>query len=190
MKQYAHEHIKADGRSIYILDNLFDYDERDQFYCWATSAPYSSYGQDTSRLEHRGDFNLFCPLEEEQVEESGFWKFENSKFILPFIDGYKPIQARLNLSTLHDRNRFHCDTATHLGSKDVLTLLYYVNMEWNNEWGGYTLFTNKSGDKLEYCSFYVPGRVILFDGLIPHCISAPSPLASVYRYSFVIQYMR
>jgi len=144
-------------------------------------------GQDTPRLEHRGDFNLYCQLNEDDVQHSQFWNCENTKYVLPLLDGYEQVQARINLSTLHDKNRFHCDT---YGSDDVRTLLYYPNMEWSPEWGGYTLFTNKEGNKLEFCSFYEPGRVVIFDGTIPHCISAPSPGATAYRLSFVIQYAR
>lgn len=182
-----YEYVEADGKPIHIFDNLFTYNEREKFYSWCSGQRFTNMGQDTGRLEHKGDFNLFSQLFEEDVRNSGFWEMENTKYLLPLIEGYEQAQARVNLSTLHDKNRFHCDT---YGSDDVRTILYYPNMEWHSEWGGYTLFTNQEGNKLEYCSFYIPGRVVIFDGTIPHCISAPSIGAPAYRLSFVIQYAR
>lgn len=187
MTSHDYEKIDVDGKAIHIFNDLFDYNQREKMYHWCKTQRFNTNGSDTPRLEHKGDFNLFTQVDEEAISDMGFFNYEGSKYLLPLIEGYQQVQARVNLSTLHDHNRFHCDT---YGSDDVRTLLYYPNMEWNPEWGGYTLFTDDQGKKLKYCSFYIPGRVVIFDGTIPHCISSPSPHAPTYRFSFVIQYAR
>lgn len=183
-KDYTYKEI--DGKPIHIFDNLFTMVEREKLYQFCKSQYFTTLGSDTDRLEYKGDFNLYSDILT-NLENSGFLSLENAKYFLPLLKDYSIIQARVNLSTMHDRNRFHCDAA---GSNDVRTILYYPNMEWNKDWGGYTLFTNQQGNALEYCSFYIPGRTIIFDGTIPHCISAPSITAPTYRFSFVVQYYR
>ena len=180
--------LQIEDRQLTIFDDVYSAAYRERLYHFCSTRHFTTDGSDTARLEYKGDFNLYCNLlAGNQLQQSNFLNLEGTKEILSMLDGYEIIQARVNLSTLHDKNRFHCDAA---GSNDVRTILYYPNMTWNIEWGGYTMFTNQNMSKLEYCSFYIPGRVILFDGTIPHCISAPSPSAPTYRFSFVIQYYK
>lgn len=183
-KDYTYKEIE--GRPIHIFDNLFSAADRERLYQFCKSQNFTTLGSDTDRLEYKGDFNLYSDILN-NLENSGFLSLENAKYFLPLLTDYEIIQARVNLSTMHDKNRFHCDAA---GGNDVRTILYYPNMEWRHDWGGYTLFTNQQGNNLEYCSFYIPGRTIIFDGTIPHCISAPSPTSPTYRFSFVVQYYR
>lgn len=182
-----YQYIEVENRPIHIFDNLYSAADRERLYSFCSTRNFTTDGSDTARLEYKGDFNLYSNIIGKQLTDSGFLELENTKYLTELLTGYEIIQARVNLSTLHDRNRFHCDAA---GGNDVRTILYYPNMEWNREWGGYTLFTNQQSHKLEYCSFYIPGRVILFDGTIPHCISSPSITAPTYRFSFVIQYFK
>lgn len=187
-KENNYTYIEIEKRSIHIFDNLFTAADRERLYNFCSTRNFTTDGSDTPRLEYKGDFNLYCNLlAGNQLQESNFLKLGNVKYITDLLDGYEIIQARVNLSTLHDKNRFHCDAA---GSNDVRTILYYPNMSWNIDWGGYTMFTNQTITKMEYCSFYIPGRVILFDGTIPHCIASPSIAAPTYRFSFVIQYYK
>lgn len=74
-------------------------------------------------------------------------------------------------------------THTHIG-EDVL--LYYVNMEWKDEWGGETLFFDKNSKDIIFGSRFVPGRLIWFDGEIPHTIKTPSRLGPKFRFTISI----
>ena len=63
-------------------------------------------------------------------------------------------------------------------------LLYYVNLSWTDGWHGETLFYNPYNLKeVEYTSLYVPGRIILFDGTVPHAIRPQSVKATKFRLS-------
>lgn len=180
-----HKSINISSGKIDIFDDLFDYATREKFYYYVKNQNFSTSGSDSSTLETKGDFNLYCQVSNDQLDQMGFLNHENTKYISPYIEGMDIKQSRINLSTLNDRNRFHTDTYGNLRTK---TLLYYPNLKWDIEWGGHTLFTDRTLKELEYCCFYVPGRVILFDGDIPHCIAPPTSLAPSYRFSFVIQY--
>jgi hypothetical protein len=183
-----YQYHEVDGRALHIFDNLINYDEREHMYAWCSSRDFCTTGNDTQRPEHLGDFNLFSPIEWEDIEtRCPLARAENIHYLSPFLEGYIRTQSRVNLSTLHDKDRFHTDGGS---GSPCLTLLYYPHMTWDKEWGGYTLFTDRTGKNLEFVSFYEPGRIILFDGLIPHCISNPNPQAPFYRLSFVIQYVK
>jgi Rps23 Pro-64 3,4-dihydroxylase Tpa1-like proline 4-hydroxylase len=171
---------------ITILDDLFDRAFRESFYFWVKSSRFTTDGADISTLEYRGDFNIYSQLSEEDVKNSGFIDQEPYKeYILHEVDGMSFKQARINLSTLNDNNRYHTDS---YGSSKTKTLLYYPNLKWDIEWGGHTLFTDNHLEEIEYCSMYKPGRVVIFDGNIPHCILPPTKASPTYRFSFVIQY--
>ena len=62
--------------------------------------------------------------------------------------------------------------------------LYYVNLDWEDGWYGETLFYDPHDlDKVCFTSTYKPGRIILFDGRIPHAIRPQSIKAPKYRFT-------
>ena len=158
--------------------------ERERLYSYCLNQKYSLSGSDVQRLETKGDYNLYCNLSPTDVDNMGIEKLSNYSHIKHHLDDYTITQARINLSTIQDKNRFHCDT----GAEHNLTMLYYPNMEWEKSWGCQTLFTNQTNDTLEWVSFYIPGRIILFDGSIPHSINPPTIHSPTHRFSVVIQY--
>ena len=91
------------------------------------------------------------------------------------------MQCRINLSAPHQKNRIHTD-------EDALTLVYYVNPKWDFTWGGHTLFMDDLLQEAEYTCIYKPGRVVIFDGTIPHMIMNESSLCPDYRLTFAIQW--
>jgi|10_taG_2_1085330.scaffolds.fasta_scaffold127452_2 hypothetical protein len=61
-------------------------------------------------------------------------------------------------------------------------LLYYVNLEWQDGWHGETLFCDPNNlDEVVFTSLYKPGRILLFDGKIPHSIRPQSRKGPKYR---------
>ena len=53
--------------------------------------------------------------------------------------------------------------------------LYYVNLDWQDGWYGETIFYDElDRNKIDFTSPYIPGRIILFDGSIPHAIRPQS----------------
>lgn len=174
----------SNGKKITIYDDVLDYADRSDFYEFVSRSLFKTRGTDTVYLEHSSDRSLLSSYSGQDLINSKILSFPEMKPILEKVEGYEYIQIRVNLCTFNDKNHFHTDSS----NKNSLTLLYYPNMEWHPEWGGLTMFANDDISDLEYVSFYKPGRFILFDGTIPHCISPPTSIAPAFRYSFVIQY--
>ena len=174
------------NKAIIVADDVFDYSTRHNFYQFVNNSLFSTKGYDTELHENKKDYNLVSKYSESDLENMGFLQHPNFFPLLKYVDGFFVQQIRVNLSTLNDQNRFHVDVTNSNG----VTLLYYPNMNWNLEWGGYTLFANEQITEIEHTVAYVPGRVIIFNGAIPHCIAAPTNLAPSYRYSLAIQYCK
>ena len=175
--------ITSSGKEILILDGLYDMASRTNFYHFVINSRYSTKGYDNNLLETKGDTNLVCSFSQDDLSNMKFLSNRYSKQLEKYFNGFKVSQARLNLSTLNDKNRVHIDNQA-----PCKTLIYYPNMEWKIEWGGALLLTNDNLTEIDCAISYVPGRVIIMDGTIPHCIAAPTNLAPSYRFSLAIQY--
>jgi len=69
--------------------------------------------------------------------------------------------------------------------------LYYPNLHWEDGWEGETRFFNKHNrDEIVYTSVYKPGRIILFDGEIPHQIGTQSITGPKYRFTIGVFFKR
>lgn len=177
----------SSGKKIHIFDDLYSYTDRiDWLRDLTAGLNYKPLGGDNG-IEFRGDYNLVSILTEHDKIYQDIMNHPASTNFTTFLNNCEIDQIRVNLSTLHDDNRIHTD-----GSRmnDPITLLYYANTRWDTSWGGYTLFMNDELTEVEYCSIYKPGRVILFDGSIPHSVAAPTKTAESFRYTFVIQYKK
>lgn len=185
--------IKVNDKEILIFDDLFSYATRVGLYSFIVKSLYRTDGFDNEYPEDAGGHNLYSSYSIQDLEAMKFLDIPEIKEVLNYVKGYDIQQTRVNLSTLNDKNRFHTDiSGTNFTTKKEVgkTLLYYPNMKWDIEWGGHTLFANENMTEIEYCTLYRPGRIILFDGSIPHCILPPTNLAPTYRYSFAIQYKK
>jgi len=64
-----------------------------------------------------------------------------------------------------------------------MAAVYYANPTWYSEWGGETLFYEDNKKDIRLASPYIPNRLILFDGSIPHTIKAQNLLGPSYRFT-------
>ena len=65
--------------------------------------------------------------------------------------------------------------------------LYYVNLDWEDGWYGETIFYDEFDENnIIFTSPYVPGRMILFDGNIPHAIRPQSIDGPKFRISITL----
>lgn len=67
-----------------------------------------------------------------------------------------------------------------------LTALWYIAPEWNVEWGGETLFFNSQMDA-EVVVSPKPGRLVVFDGTIPHVGRPPNRICYAPRYTLAFK---
>jgi len=60
-------------------------------------------------------------------------------------------------------------------------------LNWEDGWYGETMFYDPNDlEKVSYTSLYKPGRIILFDGSIPHAIRPQSIRGPKYRISLTL----
>ena len=96
---------------------------------------------------------------------------------------YQPYRAYTNYAAYGDMLYTHSDC---LPDARELTALWYLSMRWEPEWGGETMFFDASGDAL-FCASPRPGRLVVFDGAIPHVGRPPSRICYTPRFTFAIK---
>tara|TARA_B100001057_G_scaffold468549_1_gene527831 strand:- start:355 stop:879 length:525 start_codon:yes stop_codon:yes gene_type:complete len=71
---------------------------------------------------------------------------------------------------------------THTHGDDTTVLLYYANLEWRDGWAGETMFYDDNRVSTQSYD-YTPGRILQFDGKIPHTIRPQSIIGPSYRFT-------
>ena len=94
--------------------------------------------------------------------------------------GYRAYRAYCNFAAFGDMLFTHTDAApdTH-----EMTALWFVTPQWDVEWGGETLLFNDAMDA-EFVVSPRPGRLLVFDGRIPHVGRPPNRICFVSRFTF------
>lgn len=182
-----HREHEFNGKKITVVDDLFTAKERLTFYNFACNAQYSLSRIAHDLPEYRKDQKtLKSPLSLADILDIGF--FENP-FIINFIKTNKLRlrKAYINLCTAGDTYSYHIDDEEK-SSKSVPSLLYYCNLNWEPEWEGETHFSDEDMKNIIFSSSFIPGRVVLFDGSIPHKSSQPSFSAPYYRFVLAIKF--
>jgi Rps23 Pro-64 3,4-dihydroxylase Tpa1-like proline 4-hydroxylase len=169
-------------RFIKTYDDLFTYDQQYHLYQYFKKSLFRAIGED-SDLNLYPSQQIYSDYSLSDLSTSGF---QNTPGYEKLNKEYKLSErsikkVRVNLSQYGEKNSAHTDSAG-------LTLIYYPSPDWKIEWGGHTIFLNERLDDIIFISAYKTGRVLLFDGTIPHLFVPPTTLSPVYRLSFVIQF--
>ena len=80
----------------------------------------------------------------------------------------------------------HVDAPHHVPENK--TVILYLNYEWHPNWGGETIFYDHNLDAQRIVT-PKPGRVLMFDGRIPHTGRPPTPRYQMNRYILTFKYM-
>lgn len=170
--------ITSSGFLLDVYDDVFTFAERTAFFNFLLNSKYRVNGGDSFNRGYQiySDFNLDDMKNSGMLDSSGFQEIDKKYNLL----NRNIKQIRINFSPPSEQNKVHDDGAG-------LTFLYYATVDWNVDWGGHTLFMNNTVDEAEYTCLYKPGRVVVFDGRIPHMIMTPTNLAKIPRYSLAIQ---
>ena len=95
--------------------------------------------------------------------------------------------AYVNCGLVNDSHEIHVDGPR---PKQVVTMLVYPNRHWEPNWGGETAFYEEDQSELVYLNPYVPGRICIFDGSIPHCAKPQALIGDKYRYTIAVKFSR
>ena len=168
------------GYNIEVLDDAFPLDDRLRYYNFVRNSNFKIGWEDTSEIEFQNYKYLHSVYNEEELESLSLAKkLSKSEFGSQLFAKYNIKRCVLNLSKPGDFYLNH----TH-GSEKVL--IYYANIRWQEEWSGETLFYNDNMQEILFATPYVPGRLIFFDGNMPHTIRSQSSIAPHYRFTFTI----
>lgn len=169
----------SSGKTIEIFKDALSYRERQIIYGFVTRSNFRIYEYDHMFTKYKNQTS--SPYSQQDIENLGILSIPSVKKILQSYDFTEVTQCRVNAATNSEYDTPHFDNCRY-------TMLYYANIKWQLEWGGQTLFLNESLNKVEHCSLVEPGKIIVFDGSIPHMIVPPTSYAEDFRLVFVLQF--
>jgi len=163
--------------NLSIFDNRVPFDIAQIIWDGSTNLPFK-LGWGDSYEPEKWDLNAHSNLKISHLTSSGILPyFEKCIDETKWFTKNKLSKIILNLVRPDDVHFIH-------SHQDMQVLLYYVNLEWRDGWYGETIFYDSCDlDKIIFTSIYKPGRIILFDGSIPHAIRPQSIKAPKYRFS-------
>jgi len=159
------EHKTKDGDSIVIFDDLFDYSTRMLWFqaIYNSSLTFGiSYDSQLSDMKSVSGLGNHWPKYE--WDNYGLDRHKNWPEVQKELGDRQWKRTWLNVATGKELFRFHADHNLN----NAKSILYYPNLKWDTDWDGQTLFKSRDGKTYEYCIDYVPGRLVVFDSIIPH----------------------
>jgi hypothetical protein len=161
--------------NIEIFDNEVSFVDMQKIYNYVYNSNYRLGWEDT---DHKKVPNIYSQFTKEEVDDCSLLKYFKSvskkSKLKPNINNFE--RCVVNLSKCGDYNFNH----THENS---IVLLYYVNLEWKDGFAGETLFYDDNLIDARFVSAFVPGRILIFDGDIPHTIRPQSTYGPDYRFT-------
>jgi hypothetical protein len=164
---------------ITVFDNLFTLNQRLRSFEFIKHSYYKLGWADSSTEEYSKYLYLHSRYTDEDLSNLEIYSAIMNSEVGNMVAGLTRTKAVVNLTVPSDVNFIH----THPEKK---TVLYYANVNWQEGWCGETLFFDETRTRIEFASPYTPGRVIVFDGKIPHTIRPQSNIAPHYRFTFSI----
>tara|TARA_B100000963_G_scaffold148082_1_gene128913 strand:- start:262 stop:777 length:516 start_codon:yes stop_codon:yes gene_type:complete len=158
-----------------VFDNRVPYHIKESMWDACINSHYKLGWVDTEQPE-KYDLNAYSLWTLEEYKQSGLQQYiKDCMNDTDWFTNKKLIKVICNLVRSNDVHYIHIHHNEQVA-------LYYVNLEWRDGWHGETLFYNPDDlDEIVYTSLCVPGRIVLFDGSIPHAIRPQSVKAPKFR---------
>ena len=160
---------------IAIYDDEFTWAQQQYMFEFFMNSKYTF-----SRIEQNHKeacmVSMFSPID---LNRLGLLENIHTQDLLDKINGRTPNQAFVNFDSMVELHFAH----THPGQE---VLLYQANLEWRPEWYGETVFYEPDCKEIALMNMYTPGRLIWFDGNIPHSARPPSSVSPFCRFTFSI----
>lgn len=162
------------GRSLVVIDDAVSLSDRLKVHQFIKKSYFKIGGSDT---EYANYPYLVSEYSNDDVAAIGFIDILNTAGLSVTMADVN--RTLVNLCISNEPHWYH----THIGET---VILYYVNPDWTQEWGGETLFMNDKLDTIEFASPYTPGRIVAFNGDIPHTLRPQSIVAPTYRFTLAM----
>lgn len=167
---------------IEIYDEVVPLRIRNYIYNFAVNSNYRIVGwNDSDDLELRSKHDFHSPWTLQDLKDSKIVPYlekvlKKSKFNFTMDDFFK-----CTINAVKPGDYYY--THTHLDG--VISLLYYINLEWRHNWAGETIFYKENMREVDFTSPYIPGRFILFDNE-PHTIRPQAVIGPAFRFTMAL----
>lgn len=169
------------GKTIDVYDDCVPLTIRDETFVKVQNSLYKiGWGDGTTEETIKYKY-LHSMYGHEEIMDSTIFKSIMASPAGRHVQGLELKKAISNLSTPSDVNFTHAHP-------EKIVILYYVNLEWRQGWHGETHWYDEGLKNIEFSSPYTPGRIVVFDGSIPHCIRPQSYIASNYRFTLALTF--
>ncbi len=174
----------VDGMPLIVIDDLLPNEQTLRLFHWLNGSPFTrteSARPDTQAFLHwavnvapQDCKNL--PLYQPTIEALAQY--------LPEHGPQRLYRSYCNLCSYGDMLFTHTDV---FEGEQGFTALWYIAPQWDLEWGGETLFFDKTGDPVFVVGFK-PGRLAIFDGSIRHAGKPPNKVCVLPRLTFALKF--
>ena len=173
------EYIDKNGRPIWVYENIFPTSYCEWLYSFVAHSLYTIGFEDTDVIERRNKMYIISGYSNADVEKSKFMLQLQKTAAWDKVKDCTLYRTTINLSVPTNTHYSH----TH---PDEIALIYYVNLDWKQEWAGETLFYSDDLKDIIHASMYKPNKLIIFDGNIPHTIRPQNIEAPTFRFSIAM----
>jgi Rps23 Pro-64 3,4-dihydroxylase Tpa1-like proline 4-hydroxylase len=173
---------QVDGRPIFVFDDLVDKKINDEIHTALTKAPFtrSEVARPETAAYRHWAYNM--PLEKAQHLPIAQKAQEAIDSL--FETRYRMYRCYCNVASFGDMLFTHTDCQPNA---QEMTALWFIQKEWNHEWGGETLFYDNNNDAA-FVASPKPGRLVIFDGAILHAGRPPNRICTEPRYTFAMKF--
>ena len=160
---------------ITVFDNVFTQCKASDINYYCANRPMGIGWQDRHTYQ---ESYIHSPFAKEDLQEIGFF---NELVNTPVMEGIKMQNFYRSILNVGQSGDVHW---THAHGNETV-LLFYVNTEWQEHWGGETLFFDAANRDIIFGSRPTPNRIIKFFGGIPHKITPISRNAD-HKFRFTL----
>lgn len=161
---------------IQVYDDLFDFRYKNDIYNYVKNSFFKIGWSDSDTPDSIKHEFIHSSYSNEDLSNLEFFERLKKTPVMDHIKDLELKHTKVNLSTPSDSNFIH----TH---PEKISLIYYINLHWANGWHGETLFYDECGKDIIFASSYTPGRIIVFNGSIPHTIRPQSVIGPKFRFT-------
>jgi hypothetical protein len=181
MAAISRRHSSA-NRSIFVLDGIFDATAIASIFRWFRQRPFHHHDADREdTMAFRHWITLFSPATDQVMSIPVLGRMAEAAQICFRIPQLSPTRAHGYCVPYGDVHFSHKDFGENAG----VSVVYFADPEWREDWGGEMLFHGPSGEP-EIAVRPRPGRMVVFRGDIPHRGGTPTRIAPP-RHTLVVR---
>lgn len=183
-EQYSIKSKEINLNTVYIIDDLFSILEKQLMSFWFASSQYRLNDIDKEDSQYsRHWVNSILDI------DSNVSYFPIFKKINEFINKLHPhldlqlFEIKAYLATYGDLATYHQDSELI----ETLTVVTYFHNKWELDWNGELIICDESWEP-EIAISPKPGRIVAFNGKLPHRAGTPSKISFDGRKTLVLRY--